>query len=299
MRPRAPLILAMICSVALIVDIFTLTEEDHITWTFIFRRIIGMVAIWAVAFIVREAIRVHARLGRAERELARSNRELEQFAGVAAHDLRAPIKMLRSWADFLNMALPKPRSEEVEQALSSVSNNAKKADAMVEAVLEVARVNATVKNHGPVDLTKLLNEIIEILKGDIQAAHAEIHIAVLPMVIGNAAHLQSVFTNLIRNALIYKHESRTPVVDIGYIAESDSYRFFVKDNGIGIKPEFQTRVFEMFKRLYSESEFPGTGIGLAFCKKVIELNGGRIWVESEFGNGSTFYFTYPRIGGRA
>ncbi len=306
-HPKVPLWLAAICSFWIFFDLFFLEESvlSSVMWA---RRTIGSIAFFSVGFIVRNAILVELKrkqaqadlkesataLAREKVKLERSNRELEQFAGVAAHDLRSPIKSIISWTDMLSMLIPQPRSDELEQALSIVRNNAKKADDLVEDVLSIARVNVAVANIGPVDLNVTLRSILDVLRNEIESVSAKVHISVLPIVSGNQTYLGSIFSNLIRNAITYRDQTRTPEISIGCTEHIDRYEFFVKDNGIGIKASATAQIFEMFKRLHSEKEYPGNGIGLAFCKKVVELSGGKIWVDTVFGLGSTFFFTHPK-----
>jgi signal transduction histidine kinase len=225
-------------------------------------------------------------------KLERSNKELEQFAGVAAHDLRAPLKTMRGWLDILDVSLPKPRTSEVETAMNFVIANTKKSCALVEDLLAVARINVNHVAMEEVNLNDSLQNILKVFKTEIEAAGALISCETLPWVLGNANHLELVFSNLIRNALTYRAKDQRPNIRVGGRRIPGGYEFFVKDNGIGIKPEYQSKIFQMFTRLHSDSEYPGTGIGLAFCKKVVELYGGRIWVNSVPGKGSSFYFTY-------
>lgn len=233
-------------------------------------------------------------LAKEKLKLQRSNRELEQFAEVAAHDLRTPITTLRTWLDMLVQLIPAPRSAELDNALVIVKNNAKKADDLVEDILQIARVNISDLNIEKINLEQMLSEIFIALKSEISSAKAQIHRTPLPKIYGHKSLLESVFTNLIRNALVYREKTRILEITIGYTEHIDNYEFFVKDNGIGIDPQFTGRIFEMFRRVHSKKKYPGTGIGLAFCKKVVELSGGKIWVDSLSGQGSTFYFTYPK-----
>lgn len=236
-------------------------------------------------------------LGKEKSKLERSNKELEQFAGVAAHDLSSPLRSIQNWVDILNHQLPKPRDESLEETMEFIKRNAQKADTLIKDLLEVARVNVRPSHFETVNLNEVIENILNVLKKEIDGAAAEIQREPLPSVQGSPSQLESLFSNLLRNALTYRNKARSPIIVVGYKEMSDYYEFFVKDNGIGINPEFEDQIFEMFKRLHSEQEFPGTGIGLAFCKKVIELCGGKIWVSSVPGEGSTFYFTYPKNGG--
>ncbi len=237
----------------------------------------------------------------ADRELAserlklqKSNEELEQFASVAAHDLRSPLQSMISWSQIVNELVPKPRAEELDQAVGFIEQSARRANTLVDDLLKMARVNTSAGLHKKVDLEKIVQETLLVLSSDIAKSGAHVELGKLPQVEGNPSHLESLFSNLIRNALTYRDKSRKPEITIGYKDLPDSYQFFVKDNGIGITPENADKIFQMFKRLHGYGSYPGTGIGLAFCKKVVELYGGRIWVSSVPGNGSTFYFTYPK-----
>ncbi len=233
-------------------------------------------------------------------QLSRSNKELEQFAGVAAHDLRSPLRSIVSWAQMLDRLVPKPRNEEIDQAIGFIEENGKKANALVNDILELAKVNVSATHVRHIELDQVVQGILSNLKQDVEIAHAHIHCGKLPAVQGVSSLWESLFTNLIRNALTYRDKSREPEIDIGFNEQADCYEFSVKDNGIGIEPQHTDRIFEMFNRLHSNEEYPGTGIGLALCKKIVELFGGRIWVDSVPGTGSTFYFRCPKsIGGKA
>lgn len=226
-------------------------------------------------------------------DLERSNKELEEFAGVAAHDLRAPLKTMRTWLDILDFRLPKPRSHEVETAMSFVVSNTKKACALIEDLLAVARINVSNVKMQFIDLNEVVFGLKKNLRFEIEKRGATISLDEnLPVVWGNPNYLELVFSNLIRNALTYVDGIRKPHITIGCRKIPGGYEFFVCDNGIGIEPKYHEKIFDMFSRLHSESEYPGTGIGLAFCKKVVELYGGKIWVHSQPGKGSIFYFSY-------
>lgn len=230
-------------------------------------------------------------------QLKRSNRELENFAGVAAHDLRSPIAAISSWLDLLDAEIPKPRGKELDEEIGFIRLNTKKALDLIQDILELSRLNASSVQFEDVDLNQTVSNVLLVLKKDIAAASAEVHVDPLPVVWGIPSQLECVFANLIRNALIYRSKERTPVISVGYVDFVDHYQFFVRDNGIGIDPKFADRIFDMFTRLHSADQYPGTGIGLAYCKKSVELSGGKIWVTSVPGEGSVFYFTHPhRVG---
>ncbi|MGE0173201.1 MAG: CHASE domain-containing protein [Oligoflexales bacterium] len=238
-----------------------------------------------------------ASLEKANVDLSTSNAELEQFAGVAAHDLRAPIKSMESWIDVLDMHLPSQREIEVDEAIRFVRKNSKKAVHLIGDLLEVARANVAGNIPEEVDLNETVRLVIDLLHEEISASDAILQVESLPIVFGNPTYLEGVFSNLIRNALTYRHADRIPTIAISCKTMPDYFEFSVEDNGIGIAKEYRDRIFEMFRRVHSDSAYPGTGIGLAYCKKVIGLSGGKIWVTSTLGKGSTFHFTYPRNSG--
>jgi PAS domain S-box-containing protein len=226
-------------------------------------------------------------------KLERSNYELNQFASIAAHDLRAPITSMLGWIGIIDKLIPKPREDKIVKAINFITFNAKKADALISDLLALARLNTETIKIEPVDLEKVFKNVVAVLKEPIDSANAKITHSPLPKINGCLSHFDSLLTNLIRNALTYRHNSRPPRIDISCQEHHNFYQFSVKDNGIGIAPQYKDRIFEMFKRLNSENECAGTGIGLSYCKKIVELHGGQIWVESTPDEGSTFYFTYP------
>jgi two-component system sensor kinase len=228
-------------------------------------------------------------------ELARSNRELEQVAYVASHDLRSPLRAIINWVQMLTMLIPEPRTKELDEALGFIQSNASKAIDLISAVMELARVDVAAFPVAKVDLNAVLDSTLKVLERDRERLNAEIRCEELPTVDGNATFLEAVFRNLIQNAFIYRDKSRILKIEIGFMDRIDFYEFFVKDNGIGIAAAQQEKIFQIFARAHSEQDYPaGVGIGLAFCKKVVELCRGRIWVESVVGAGSSFRFTYPK-----
>jgi signal transduction histidine kinase len=232
-------------------------------------------------------------LAREKIKLERTNRELEQFAAVAAHDLRSPLTSMLGWIGVLRRLVPVGKDEKVDQAIEFIGVNTQKAEALIGDLLEVARVNVSTSKVESVDLNKLVNHVDTVLNPCIKEKQAEIHVGPLPTVRGCSSLLEGLFSNLIRNAITYRHKDRAPKISIECSATPGNYEFTVSDNGMGIEPEYAKRIFEMFYRLHGESEYTGTGIGLAFCKKVVELYGGKIWVDSIPGQGSEFHFTYP------
>jgi len=231
-------------------------------------------------------------------QLEQSNQALEQFAEIAAHDLRSPLRSILGWSQMLESLVPEPRNKELCQAIKFIQKNTTKASDLIDDLLKMARVNITATQIESINLTKLIEELMQTLKEECSRKNAKVTWSTLPEIKANSSCMQSLFSNLIRNAITYTDKSRTPEVHIGFSDENEFYKFFISDNGIGIKKEDTCHIFEMFKRLHGDKEYPGTGIGLALCKKIVELYGGKIWVDSTPEKGSIFYFTVPKNWGK-
>ncbi|MFZ7127868.1 MAG: MASE3 domain-containing protein [Desulfobacterales bacterium] len=230
---------------------------------------------------------------RAQAAIERSNRELEQFAYAASHDLQEP---LRSIVGFLQLFQNRYGSQVDEKGRQFIDRSVKagyRMQSLVRDLLTLSRVNTKGETFTPTDLNHVLANVLETLQSVIKEKRAQIACGELPVVPIDASQIQSLFQNLILNGLKYNH-SQKPIIEIGCEAHDGFHRFVVKDNGIGIPPKFQERIFLVFQRLHTEEEYPGTGLGLALCKKVVERHGGTLWVDSDPGRGSAFYFTLPR-----
>jgi PAS domain S-box-containing protein len=226
------------------------------------------------------------------KELARSNAELEQFAYLVSHDLQEPLHVAAGFLQLLARRYkggldPKAR-EFIDNALSSIT----RMEQMIRDLLDYSRVTSRGKDFVPVALDPLVDRVLQDLSLIIQAKQAQITRDPLPTVLADPAQLTRVFQNLIGNALKFCGD-RPPRVHIGARPVNGRWEIFVRDQGIGIDSRHFDRIFRMFERLHSREEYPGTGIGLAICKKIIERHGGRIWVESKPGCGATFFFTLP------
>ncbi len=231
-------------------------------------------------------------------KLERSNVELEQFASVAAHDLRSPISSIHKWVEMLDDLIAKPRNPEIDEAIEIIKRNTRREIFLIRDLLGIARVNVSESSMERVTLDEIISNILLVLKQEIKDTGANIIVAPLPTVIGCSSQLESLFSNFLRNALTYRDKTRRLEISIECCHTADFYKFSIKDNGIGIDAKYTDLIFQMFKRLHSTKDYPGTGIGLAYCKKVVELYGGKIWFTSVLGQGSTFYFTYPSEHGK-
>ena len=230
----------------------------------------------------------------ANEELARSNKELQQFAYVASHDLQEPLRMVNSYLQLLEQRYKGKLDADADDFIHFAVDGAQRMKALIESLLHYSRVTTAGKSPKPVDTEALLKTIIQNMEVIISEKKAAITHDPLPAVTADEVQLGQVLQNLIGNAFKFSGEE-PPRVHIASEHTDGGILFSVSDNGIGIDPDFKERVFEIFQRLHGREEYPGTGIGLAICKRIVERHGGRIWVESEKGKGATFYFT---IGGK-
>ncbi len=224
------------------------------------------------------------------RELARSNSELEQFAYVASHDLREPLRMIGSFGQHLAKRCKGKLDNVAEQYLAQVLGGAERMKNLIDDLLEFSRVGMRGKPFEPVDCNAILNVSLQNLKVALEESGGKVEAGPLPTVLGDAVQLTQLLQNLIGNALKFKGKD-APRVSISAEKIGHDWRFEVKDNGLGIDPMHFKRIFAIFARLHTREEYPGTGIGLSICKRIAERHGGTIWVESEPGKGSSFFFT--------
>jgi PAS domain S-box-containing protein len=226
-------------------------------------------------------------------DLARSNEELEQFAYVASHDLRQPLRMISGYLDIIHQKIFDTLDDEMKEFFGYVMSGARRMDALILGLLEYSRVGR-MEIAEPVPLAAAADEAIQNLAIAIEEAQARVTVADgLPTVSGNRMELMRLFQNLIGNAIKYRGD-RIPEVSVGWREHEGEWEIFVADNGIGIRADARERIFGIFQRLVSQQQYEGTGIGLAVCKKIVEQHGGRIRVDSEVGRGSTFIVTLPK-----
>ena len=226
-------------------------------------------------------------------ELTRSNEELQQFAYVASHDLQAPLKTITNYLSLLEGRYGDQLDENAKKLIGTSTAAAGRMRTLINDLLDFSRVGTTAEFKA-IDLNELVAEIVDEQQSDIQATNAVIDVAPLPTLNAHRTDLKQVFQNLITNGLKYRRPDVPPRLTIRAADEGNHYRFSVADNGIGVEAAYYDRVFQIFQRLHGRNEYPGTGIGLATCKKVIDIYGGQIWLNSTVGVGTTFYFTIPK-----
>jgi signal transduction histidine kinase len=225
-------------------------------------------------------------------ELMRSNQELEEFAYVASHDLKEPLRKIRIYLQLLEERYRGRLDDKADQFINHAVDSAGRMQTLVQDVLTYARVGRQGEPAGSVDSGVFFEQALAHVQAAIQESGATITHGPLPLVHAEGTQLVQLFVNLLGNALKFRTE-QVPVIHVEATERDGAWLFAVRDNGIGIDPQYAERVFIPFERLHSQSEYPGTGIGLAICKKIVQGHGGRIWVESQLGEGATFYFTLP------
>jgi len=244
--------------------------------------------------LVSSAIRDVSELRRAA-ELVRMNEELQMFAHVASHDLREPLRMVSSYTQLLSERYRGKLDDAADEFIHFAVDGATRMERLLDALLDYARIGSRAKPFEAVDTREVLEDVKNDLKVAIDDARAVIVAGDLPCVRADATQIAQVLQNLIANAIKFRREERL-VVEISASQQADQWLFRVRDNGIGIPPRHSERVFGIFERLHTAGEYPGTGIGLSICRRIVQRHGGRIWVESEPGRGSEFYFTLPAAG---
>jgi PAS domain S-box-containing protein len=234
-------------------------------------------------------------LARQAEELARSNVELERFAYIASHDLQEPLRSIHSFAQLLQREVSGNLSGNGAEYLGYITGGVKRMRTLINDLLAYSRVNSQGAAFTPADCNEICTRVLMDLQASIESKQARIAIEPLPVVIGDATQLGQLFQNLLINAIKF-HGSQAPYIRVAVTEAPSEWIFSVTDNGIGIAPEYFDRIFIIFQRLHTIEEYSGTGIGLAVCKKIAERHGGRIWVESVSGKGSTFYFSLLKRG---
>ena len=255
-------------------------------------KLIGVVAI---AHNITERKKAEEKIDRYMKELERSNKELEQFAYVASHDLQEPLRMVSSYTQLIEERYKDKLDKDANEFINYAVDGANRMQILINDLLNYSRITTRGKPFEPVDFNSALGHAIVNMQMSIEETGTIILNDELPTVKADESQIIRVFQNLIDNAIKFRSE-KSPKIYISAKQEKGEYVFSVKDNGISIKPEYKERIFQIFQRLHGRKEYSGTGIGLSICKRIVERHGGRMWLESESGKGSTFYFIIPKRG---
>jgi PAS domain S-box-containing protein len=241
---------------------------------------------------VSERLRQAEALRHANEALERSNIELQRFAYVASHDLQTPMRSIASFVGLLQSTYADRFDAQANDWICRTVQSVRDLQTLVQDLLAYSRVDAQAHPFQPVSLREVIDHAVSLLDASVRESGAEITCGELPDVLGERTQLVQLLLNLIGNAI--KYRGKEPLsIHISAEKKGNEWIFAVRDNGIGIAPKHHQRIFEIFQRLHDAKEYPGTGIGLAVCRRVVHRHGGRIWVESESGRGSVFYFTIP------
>lgn len=229
-------------------------------------------------------------------ELARSNAELERFAYVASHDLQEPLRMVSSYTQLLKRRYREKLDGAAVEFIDFAVDGANRMQKLIQDLLTYSRVGSRPMERVPVDCEGILSRVLHDMKETLDERGATIEREPLPLVLGDAVQLGQLFQNLVANATKFVRPGVPPIVRVSVVAHGKKFwQFAVQDNGIGIDPQYFERIFIIFQRLHGKDAYPGTGIGLAICKKIVERHGGRLWVESKSGAGAKFLFTLPVV----
>jgi signal transduction histidine kinase len=243
---------------------------------------------------VTARVRSAETIGHQNEELARSNRELEQFAYAASHDLQSPLRTIGGFVELLLVELGPTAAPRHREFLELAWDGVRQLRAQVEALLSYSRVGRETTSAGPVDLGEVLADVRRALASTIAETGAVVEAGDLPVVHGVPSQMRQLLQNLVENALKYRAPDTPPRVEVRCVSDASGHCITVADNGLGVDPRYRDRIFGIFRRVRPRGGDPGgTGIGLALCRKIVTLAGGRIWVEERDGGGSRFIFTLP------
>ncbi|MUH37095.1 PAS domain S-box protein [Zobellia amurskyensis] len=256
----------------------------------------GIVWVWCKGNVIEwnendEPIRMvgsHINITNLKR-LSQSNKELERFAYVASHDLQEPLRTIRDFVALFKEEYNNILDNNANTYLEFIEEASSRMGELVKVILAYSKIgNDTEK--GIVDVNSIVKNVCKDLHIRIESTKTEIVVKDLPQITGHKTELHSLFLNLIGNSIKFVSKNKNPIIEIGTLPTDKGHHIYIKDNGIGIDQKNQQQIFEVFKRLHNQEDYEGTGIGLAHCKKIVELHNGKIWVESEIGKGSTFHF---------
>ncbi len=247
-----------------------------------------------VTIDINEYKRIEEDIKHYTQNLLRSNRDLEQFASIASHDLQEPLHITTAYIELIKSNYGDKLDENGRELLDLAIQNAHKMQEFVQDLLSYSRVGRQIMFR-EVEMDQVLNQVLKNLSILIQKKGATIKCnCILPRIMADRTQMTQLFQNLIHNAIKFSSPERLPEIHISAEEDKHYWTLVIKDNGLGIPPECHDRIFNMFERLHSGEEYPGTGIGLAVCKKIVECHQGKIWIQSEYGKGTTFYISFPK-----
>ncbi len=245
---------------------------------------------------IKKRERLQAQLERYTHELERSNQDLQQFAYITSHDLQEPLRMITSYLQILERRYKGALDSDAEDFIYYAVDGARRMQELINGLLLFSRVKTQASELQITDSQEVMEQAKHNLQLVIDESSAQIYYEELPQIMADRTQLMQLFQNLISNAIKY-NDSDPPVIHIHTKHQNEEWLFSFSDNGIGFDQDQSERIFKIFQRLHSRDEYPGTGIGLAVCKRIVERHHGRIWVDSQKGRGSTFYFTIPAGNG--
>lgn len=247
--------------------------------------------------IVNIVLRQAEELALLAQDLERSNAELKKFAYVASHDLQEPLNQVANYVQLLEMRYDQALDQDGKEFIGFAVEGVSLMQTLIDDVLAYSKVDLKGIDWELTEVETALSHALGNLRGRIAETGAVITCDTMPTIVADRTQLMQLFQNLLGNAIKFKQPDIPPQIHIGVQRQEDAWLFSVQDNGIGLDPQFRDRIFVIFQRLHTRDEYPGSGMGLAICKKIVECHRGQIWVESELGHGATFYFTIP-VGGR-
>lgn len=246
--------------------------------------------------IVNIVLRQAEELALLAQDLERSNAELKKFAYVASHDLQEPLNQVANYVQLLEMRYDSALDEDAKEFINFAVDGVGLMQTLIDDVLAYSKVDLKGIECQLTKMEDALTQAIANLRGRISETQANVTYDPMPQLVADGTQLMQLFQNLIGNAIKFRRPDQPPQIHISVERTEECWKFGVHDNGIGIDPQFSDRIFVIFQRLHTRDEYPGSGMGLAICKKIVECHRGQIWVESELGQGATFYFTLP-VGG--
>jgi len=225
-------------------------------------------------------------------QLRKTNKELEEFVYVASHDLQEPLRAMTSFIEILSIDHGDNLDPDAKDLIARAGEGARQAQTMIKELLDYGRINS-MKKPQIIDLSATLKRILEMMRNVVETGSVQITYDPMPVITADDIQLGRLFQNLLSNAIKFRRKDVPLKIHISAEERSGEWVISVKDNGIGIDPKHKEQIFRIFQRLHTRTEYPGTGVGLAVCKKIVEAHGGKMWIESEAGNGSIFYFSLP------